>query len=453
MNMRLPRPASTGPGFRRVVVGFVLALLTLSGLAAPPSGAATNTRSATDRLRPIVFVHGFSGSGSQFESPAKRFASNGYPTDHIEAQEYDSTFTTATAADLFTALDARIARLLQRTGADKVDLAGHSLGTALSQQYLTSSPERAGRVAHYVNLDGWTATAPPAGVPTLAIWGEGSAAREITGAKNVYFSNQAHTETVTSPETFAEMYTFLTGRTPRTTAIVPRSNAKLSGRVVLFPINVGLTGATLEIYRINPRSGQRLRSRPAARYRLTGDGSWGPFRANGKARYEFAVTHANGKVHHFYAEPSRRSSTLIRLLTALPGTGLDTITEKSDRQTNLNVIRNREWWGDQGDASDILSVNGVNLLNASTSPRTKRAIAVFAYDVGTDGISHPEQAIPVFNGLPFITGVDLFTPASATATGRVAISVQHRGGRSSRIVVPNWASTQHQISVMVDDAP
>ncbi|HST82572.1 MAG TPA: alpha/beta fold hydrolase [Kineosporiaceae bacterium] len=441
------------PGLRRIVAGFALAALTL-GTVVPSSGAAARTK--PHRLRPIVFVHGFSGSGSQFESPAKRFASNGYPVDYIEAQEYDSTFTTSTVADLYAALDARIARLLQKTGADQVDLAAHSLGTMLSQQYLTSSPERARRVAHYVNLDGWTASEPPGGVPTLAIWGEGSTERTIVGAKNVYFSDQSHTETVTSPQSFAQEFAFLTGRAPRTTAIVPQSagRAWLSGRVVLFPTNVGLTQATLDVYRVKAVTGQRLWSRPVASYRLTGDGSWGPFRANPAARYEFAVTHANGNVHHFYAEPSRRSSTLIRLLTAIPGTGLDTIQEKSDQQSNLTIIRNREWWGDQGAASDILKVDGVNLLNAATSPRTKRAIAVFAYDVGTDGVSHPESAIPVLSALPFLTGVDLFTAASPRATGRVVVSVKPRGReRPDVVVVPNWPSTKHQISIMIDDAP
>ena len=436
----------------RIAAGFALVVLTLGAVTVPLSSAAANPK--PHRLRPIVFVHGFSGSGSQFESAAKRFASNGYPVDYIEAEDYDSTFTTSTVADLYAALDARIARLLGQTGADKVDLAAHSLGTMLSQQYLNSSPERARRVAHYVNLDGWTASAPPGGVPTLAIWGEGSTDRTIAGAKNVYYGNQSHTETVTSPQSFAQEYAFFTGRAPRTTAIVPQpvDRTQLSGRVVLFPTNVGLTNATLRVYRVNPWTGQRLRPRPVASYRLAGDGSWGPFRADGAARYEFALTRSDGSVHHFYFEPARRSSTLIRLLTSEPGAGLDALVERSARQTNLNIIRNREWWGDQGAAGDTLTVNGNSLLNAATSPRSKRAIAVFAYDLGRDGISHLDAAIPAFAGLPFLTGVDLFIPASPTADGRVVISSKPRGGgRPDRIVVPNWPSTRHLVSVQVDD--
>src|SRR5262245_27249105 len=39
------------------------------------------------QLRPIVFVHGATGSGAQYESQAMRFASNGYPADYIRVHE------------------------------------------------------------------------------------------------------------------------------------------------------------------------------------------------------------------------------------------------------------------------------------------------------------------------------------------------------------------------------
>ena len=47
----------------------------------------------------MIFVHGFSGSGAQFETQARRLASNGYPAEHIEAHDYDSLFTGETVDD------------------------------------------------------------------------------------------------------------------------------------------------------------------------------------------------------------------------------------------------------------------------------------------------------------------------------------------------------------------
>ncbi len=116
-----------------------------------------------------------------------RFSSNGYPQEYLNAFEYDSPNYFTTAPLVLAALDARIDAILQQTGADKVELLGHSLGTFVSTAYLNSSPARAAKVAHYVALDGGSGASLPGGVPTLAIFGgfglnpNGS----ITGAQNV----------------------------------------------------------------------------------------------------------------------------------------------------------------------------------------------------------------------------------------------------------------------------
>ncbi|MGW3792323.1 esterase/lipase family protein, partial [Micromonospora arida] len=209
-----------------VVAGVALAA-SLSAVAVPHAAEAA----ATPTYRPVIFVHGSAGSAAQFETQAKRLASNGYPIDIIEAHEYDSPNIATTLPQVYAGLDARIARLLTATGADRVDLVAHSLGTFVSQGYLNSSPERAARVAHYVNLDGRPATSPPGGVPTLAIWGEGDPARAVVGATNVHLPDQSHTQTVSSAESFTEIFGFLRGRAPHTTRIVPQlfGAARVSG--------------------------------------------------------------------------------------------------------------------------------------------------------------------------------------------------------------------------------
>ncbi len=403
-------------------------------------------------LRPIVFVHGFSGGAEQYETQAKRFASNGYPADTVQAFEYDSTFVINTVAQVYANLDARITQLLAATHADKVDLTAHSLGTALMVGYLNSSPERAARVAHYVNYDGATATAPPGGVPTLAIWGEGPSTRAITGATNVYLSDQSHTQTVTSPESFRIVYRFLTGHDPRAGRVVPQPFVQLAGRAVLFPLNAGVPTGQLEIYQLNPLTGHRLTVRPAAVYPLGGDGAWGPFRGLGAARYEFAIVRLGAITHHFYYEPFVRTDLLIRLLTSNPGEGLGEHTERSDTTTNLIVNRGKEWWGDQGDGSDALFVRGVNVLNAATAPRTKRVIAAFTYDVHLDGVTDVSAPVAFFFAQPFITGVDVFLPAAPGGRGTVPVVAKRRGDNHvDYLAVPNWPSSTNSISLQFDD--
>ncbi|MFB9317570.1 alpha/beta fold hydrolase [Cryptosporangium minutisporangium] len=420
---------------------------------AVPIAAPAESRGAAKAPRPVIFVHGFSGSGGQFDSQARRLTSNGYPATWIEAHEYDSLFATNTREQVYAGLDERITRLLAATGADRIDLLAHSLGTALMQAYLNSSPQRAARVAHYVNLDGASATAPPGNVPTLAVWGEGDPARTIVGATNVALPNQAHTQTVSSPETFAAFYRFFTGREPKTTRIVPqRGPVVLAGRAVLFPSNVGVTDATLQVYTVHPRTGTRLRHRPDATFRLTGDGSFGPFRGRGDVRYEFAIVRPGAPVHHLYFQPFRRTDRLIRLLSSLPGQGLAALTENSPTSTNLVISRQKEWWGDQGAAGDSLTVDGREILNAATSPRSKRTIGIFTFDKGLDKTTDLTAPIPAFFSQPFISAVDLYVPASTPPSRTVRVVVRPRGGGAPDVLtVPNWPSSTDRISLEFDN--
>jgi len=433
--------------FRRLAA-LVAACVVVSTMAAGGAEAGVGPGPAS---RPVIFVHGFSGSGQQFETQARRLASNGYRAEFIEAHEYDSLFVENTRDEVFASLDQRIARLRAKARKDKVDLVAHSLGTGLMQEYLRSSPERAAAVAHYVNLDGATSADQPGGVPTLAVWGEGSTARAVGGATNVYFSGQSHTQVVTSAETFTEIFRFLTGRAPRTTAIVPQRHARLSGRAVLFPANVGADGARLEIYRVDPRTGDRRTRRPEAVFHITGDGSWGPFKADGGAHYEFALVWGPASTHHLYFQPFLRTDDLVRLLTSRPGEGPASQVETGDGHSAMTISRQKEWWGDQGGAGDSLRINGREVLNAANTPRAKRAIGIFTYDAGKDGVTDLSAPIPVFAAQPFLTGIDVFMPAGTRRPLSVVSRPRGGAGRVDALMVPAWPSSEHRISVQFND--
>jgi hypothetical protein len=99
----------------------VRTILTVAALlaAAIATPAQPSQPSHQPSHRPVIFVHGSTGSASQYETQARRFASNGYDEDLIEGHDYDSTFATENVATVFTRLDERIARLLAQTGADR----------------------------------------------------------------------------------------------------------------------------------------------------------------------------------------------------------------------------------------------------------------------------------------------------------------------------------------------
>ena len=92
------------------------------------------------RLRPIIFVHGFSGSGRAVRVPGAAVHEQRLPDEahrgpriRLAVRDRDAARTCSTR------LDQRIEEAAARQrGADKIDLLGHSLGTTLMQEYLNS---------------------------------------------------------------------------------------------------------------------------------------------------------------------------------------------------------------------------------------------------------------------------------------------------------------------------
>jgi len=443
-----------------------VALLAVLAAAAPAEahGRGRPHKPAFDPT-PVLFVHGGAGSGQQYETPAKRFTTNGYPIDHVAVFEYDSTFSRNTQDDVQTNLDKRVDEVRQQTGHDKIDLSAHSLGTGVAQRYL-SVPEHAAKITHYVNYDGATNTALPGGVPTIAIWGQGPDTRTIVGAENVKL-DQSHTQTVTSAESFAAVYKFLNGSEPRTTGVEPASGPLVSvgGKVAIFPQNYAPEGAKLDVYQVDRRTGARLWSHPQQSFTIGADGNFGPFKALKGANYEFVIVReGSDSQHHFYPEPFMRDDHLVRFLTGEPGVGVGALVEVGDKHSSLVITRNKEWWGDQGDNNDVLEINGTNVINAGSAPINKRAIAVFAFDKNSDGVTDLSAPIPDISSQIFLTAVDLYAPAADQPDHRpppwcddnshtiTVKAVQRGGGGKSQVVnVPNWKSSGHRISVLFNE--
>lgn len=437
-------------GHRGRLASLVLAALAAASLAVAPEALAGRGAKPT----PVIFVHGNSGSAQQFETNAMRFTSNGYPHRRLFAYEYDTTGRSNDAA--VAGLDDFIARVEKRTGAAKVDVLAHSRGTTVMHTYLNSSAERAASVRRYVNFDGRTADSPPGGVRTLAVWGEGSPTREIAGAENVRFPNKAHTEVTTSRAAFRAVYEFLTGKRPKHKNVVPEKPTKVTvaGRAVTFPDNRGAGGGTLEIYRIDPKTGQR-RGGPLYSLVLPEDGSFGPLKLDGKRRYEFALTRAGSDYTvHNYPEPFERDNHFYRVVDAPI---LRPFVEQGPGHSSVTVTRMREWWGDQSNprAVDRLTFNGVNVINPEIAPRRRRVIAIFNFDRNADGVSDLAQALEPFASISFLTGVDNYLPASPNASGTITVRETMRGNRRHTVTtrVPNWPAVGDTISVYFKDYP
>ena len=449
---------------RRAVRTFFGAMAAVAvGLTSAVADAGPPDRGAVG-LSPIVFVHGQSGSAQQFETQAMRFASNGYPQNLLFAFEYDTTIGTNPVAEL----DAYLDDVLAQTGADAVDAVGHSRGTSVWTQYLEDPAfDGSVKVAQYVNVDGRSPAELPGGVPTIGIWGEWNTAgsgfnrRGDTDAQigpnpadNFYFGTKSHTEVMTSAEAFALMYEFFTGQPPETTDVVPEPPGRVavSGRAVIFPENTGAAGGVVEAWRVEAATGQRIGNRPLFSQQIDDSGDFGPVKVNGLESYEFALTRTDGSVHHFYFEPFSRSDHFVRLNTSRPGEGLEAFVPRSEESSGFVVSRQREYWGDQGADSDGLLVDGVNILNATTSPRAGVNLAVFGFDSGLDQTTDLSDVPFPFGFVTFITAADVYIPSDGIGLNSYSLTDVTRGsGTATTVNVPTWPSTDDRVTVQFRD--
>jgi hypothetical protein len=424
-------------------------------LAVVVAAAGADAKRKPD-VNPIIFVHGGSGSGAQFASQAMRFAANGFDPAYIGVVEYNSAGVNASSsadqAFIFGLIDDRIAELQATTGRAQVDLMGHSFGTTWSHLYL-ADPAHAAKVAHYVNIDGRTAPAPPGGVPTLALWA-GAVNRpvpgEIVGATNVTIPNQEHVEVATSKESFVEMFRFLTGEEPVTSAIErDRGTIELSGRAVIFPDNVGMNGATLEIWRLRPKTGQRRGRKPLATFVLGPDGAF-TFTGKQKNHYEFVVKRPGELPLHNFFERFLRSDRLVRVNVA---PALEPFFSRVPTHTGLALIRYKEYWGDRGAENDVLSVDGVDVINPTTAPSGavgSASVAFFVQDVDLDFVSNLTTVPFPFSVVAFLTGTDLYVPVGPEPLPLVTVP---RGDTSATrtLNVRRIPSDEGRIAVQLHD--
>jgi hypothetical protein len=325
------------------------------------------------------------------------------------------------------------------------------------------------KVAKYVNIDGRAPEELPGGVPTIGIWGEWNTAGSGFNRRgdidaqigpdpdaNFHFGDKGHTEVATSAAAFEVTFEFLAEMPPAHTDVVPAATDEvtIAGRAVLFPQNEGYDGATVEVWPVEPSTGQRSQEEPRARQVVDATGQFGPLAVERGAHYELAIVRPDSpNIHHFYFEPFVRDDHFVRLLTSPPGQGVGALIPTSADTTNLIAFRMREFWGDQGQESDELVIDGVNVVQPNTSPRSAVNLVVFAFDDESDlETDLGKGVIPPFGAISFLTAVDLAIPASPDGDRSVPVVQTIRGGpETATLHVPNRPSDTHANSVIFWD--
>ncbi|MFF5705553.1 esterase/lipase family protein [Streptomyces sp. NPDC012794] len=140
-------------------------LLAMAAFAAP-AAAAPAPSSPPD---PVVFVHGWNSDGTAWNIMADRFRSDGWPADRLHQWTYPSSQSnTTTASRLADTID----RVLASTGADKVDVVTHSMGSLSSRHYLKD-------LGGDAKVDAWVSLAGPNHGTETARWCGGPACVEM----------------------------------------------------------------------------------------------------------------------------------------------------------------------------------------------------------------------------------------------------------------------------------
>lgn len=128
----------------------VVAAMTVA-IAALVAGVGTPSAQAQTARDPIVFVHGWNSSASTWNTMIDRFVAAGYPRSHLVAFTYNSNTSNRTIAGQVATV---VSQLRASSGAAKVDIIAHSMGSLSSRSYLK---ERGGTA--YV--DDWVSLAGP----------------------------------------------------------------------------------------------------------------------------------------------------------------------------------------------------------------------------------------------------------------------------------------------------
>lgn len=134
------RPVATWPGAVATTLLVMAAALTLPGSSlAAQDGAG---RLSTDRMplpgagprTPVVLVPGWSDDSEALEPLRERFLAAGWSPMAIEVVAFDDPV--GSNHEHAAELDAAVARLRERTGADAVDVVAHSMGGLATRLFL-----------------------------------------------------------------------------------------------------------------------------------------------------------------------------------------------------------------------------------------------------------------------------------------------------------------------------
>jgi triacylglycerol lipase len=109
----------------RRLTALVAAVVLCIAAAVPASASAQD---------PILFVHGYLESASLWNTMIGRFEKDGYPKSYLSAYSYNTSQSNKVDAE--KEVKSHVESLLKTTGATKVDIIAHSMGSLNTRWYI-----------------------------------------------------------------------------------------------------------------------------------------------------------------------------------------------------------------------------------------------------------------------------------------------------------------------------
>lgn|GEM_PF-2415434 len=99
------------------------------------TGTCTPIVGDCPELRPILFMHGVNGSSANFNTMIERFVADGWPRDYLVALDAADP-SWGCSVDNASMIRQAAANLMANTGAGRIDLVAHSMGTLSSRYFM-----------------------------------------------------------------------------------------------------------------------------------------------------------------------------------------------------------------------------------------------------------------------------------------------------------------------------
>ena len=133
---------------RRLILASLLAIVFSLALLGAGSRATQTDASHHD---PILFVHGYTSNAGAWDTMKARFLADGWESNYLYAYTFSSTKSNASVA---VDISNRVNEIKAATGAAKVDIIAHSMGSLSSRYYLKN-------LGGTANVDDWVSLGGP----------------------------------------------------------------------------------------------------------------------------------------------------------------------------------------------------------------------------------------------------------------------------------------------------